>query len=178
MTVADSYALRTLLPEDLETVLAWRNHPSVRRFMFDAAMITPEQHRAWFNRVSADADRELLLYSEHGVSMGFMQFAREMGHQRVEWGFYTAPESLRGTGSRMCRHALARLFAVPDVHKLTGRVLDFNQASRHLHQRLGFTEEACLREHHFDGSQWRSVYAYGLLRDEWLMGSTEEARLP
>ena len=46
--------LTPLSEAELDMILPWRNAPAVRRAMLSHHEITPEEHRAWFQRLSGD----------------------------------------------------------------------------------------------------------------------------
>jgi len=160
--------LRPMTADDLETVLAWRNHPQVRRCMFSSGEIAPDEHAAWFARASVDTDRMLLIFERDGDPSGFVSFDGTAKGGVVDWGFYLAPEAPRGTGAVLGRHALDYAFVDNGFHKVCGRVIGFNRRSAAFHLKLGFQQEGILREQHFDGSCYHDVVCFGMLGVEWL----------
>jgi len=63
--------------------------------------------------------------------------------------------------------ALRYVFDDLKLNKLCGEVLSSNGKSIRLHQRLGFSIEGVLREHHRVDGKFEDVHLFGLLRDEW-----------
>jgi UDP-4-amino-4,6-dideoxy-N-acetyl-beta-L-altrosamine N-acetyltransferase len=153
--------------DDLERVLAWRNHPDVRDHMFTRHAITPQEHQAWFARSRGDARRHLLIYESSGAPLGFVSLDIGSHEQVADWGFYASPQAPKGTGQRMGHAALDHAFGPLALHKVCGRAIETNQASIRLHVRLGFQREGLLREQHFDGEKFRAVLCFGLLAREW-----------
>jgi len=51
-----------ITPEQRDLILPWRNAPEVRRQMYTRHPISPEEHRAWFERMQADPTRRWYLY--------------------------------------------------------------------------------------------------------------------
>src|SRR5690606_3023284 len=163
--------LRRLAAGDLPLVLAWRNHPDGRRFMYTRHEISAEEHARWFAEAEADPSRHLLVFAEKPaekpaappvprgfVPRGFVHFS---AHFRVvapgtgaDWGFYLAPDAPRGTGRRLGEAALRHAFETAGFHKVCGQVLGFNERSLRFHQNLGFAREGVLREQHFDGTAY------------------------
>jgi RimJ/RimL family protein N-acetyltransferase len=47
--IAGRVRLRLLEERDLPATLAWRNQDHIRRWFFTSAVLSPEQHRAWFD---------------------------------------------------------------------------------------------------------------------------------
>ena len=64
--MAETYRLRPMALTDLDQVRAWRNHPSVRDYMFSRDEISAEQHRNWFEKVMERICMPFLSESEIG----------------------------------------------------------------------------------------------------------------
>ncbi|MDR5903020.1 UDP-2,4-diacetamido-2,4,6-trideoxy-beta-L-altropyranose hydrolase [Halomonas icarae] len=160
--------LRPMQEHDLEVVLAWRNHPDVRRHMYTQRLITLDEHRVWFERASQTPLRHLLIYEQNGEPLGFVNLTVvDSTAGRAEWGFYLAPEAPCGSGQGLGQSTLTYAFKTLGLHKLCGEVLADNQRSQRFHARLGFHREATLRDHFHDGTTYHDVIGFGLLADEW-----------
>lgn len=160
--------LRTLTDADLEMILAWRNAPSVRQNMYTTHVISPHEHRAWFERMRADDTKRYFVFERDGIAHGVIGFTAINAHsRRSSWGFYASPDAPRGTGSLMGYLALDHAFNDLRLHRLHCEVLDFNHASIRMHQSLGFAVEGTLRGHHYDGERYCDVILLGILEDEW-----------
>lgn len=159
--------IRPMVHTDLACVLAWRNHPDVRRYMYTQQEITMEQHSQWFERALQDRCRHLLLFECGSQPLGFANFG-ELDYGRIaDWGFYAAPGAPRGTGRRLARAALHHAFGLLDLHKVCGQVIAYNERSLRLHDAVGFKQEGILRDQYFDGERYHDVICFGLLQHEW-----------
>lgn len=165
--LSGSGQLRRMTHEDLERVFAWRNHPRTRRAMFNQRKITWDDHCQWFDKVTSDPSRRVLLLVENGVPLGFVQFSGVAPGAPVDWGFYTAPDAPKGTGLKLGRQAIDHAFGELGAHKVCGQVLVGNQASINFHRRLGFSEEGVLREQKRVGLRHENLVCFGLLDREW-----------
>lgn len=159
--------LRTMTTEDLERVLAWRNHPDIRRYMYTQHEISPEEHHRWFEKASLDPSRRLLVFELDGVPCGYVQFSGVAAGGIADWGFYVSPEAEKGTGRALGYTALDHAFQELALHKVFGQALAFNERSIAFHISLGFSREGVLRDQHFDGKRYHDVICFGLLRNEW-----------
>ncbi|MFA5908703.1 MAG: GNAT family N-acetyltransferase [Vicinamibacterales bacterium] len=56
--------LRLLEEADLAMTLAWRNQDHIRKWFFDSDVITPEQHRAWWERYRTRDDDFVFMIEE------------------------------------------------------------------------------------------------------------------
>ena len=159
--------LRPLTEPDLALVRGWRNHESVRRFMYTQHEIAEQEHRDWFARCEQDPLRHLLVYECDDQPRGFVHFTVQTAGKVADWGFYIAPEAPRGTGTGLGRQALEYGFQRLALHKICGQALGFNQRSIDFHRKMGFCQEGVLRDQHFDGQQFHDVICFGLLDSEW-----------
>ncbi|WP_233710290.1 UDP-4-amino-4,6-dideoxy-N-acetyl-beta-L-altrosamine N-acetyltransferase [Pseudomaricurvus albidus] len=159
--------IRVMEQDDLQQVLAWRNSPSVRRFMYTQHKISLAEHTHWFERASLDCKRHLLIFEQEERAQGFISFHEVSAGGIADWGFYTAPDAPKGTGKQLGISALMHAFARLGLHKICGQALAFNERSIQFHLRLGFRQEGILREQYFDGEKYHSVTCFGLLANEW-----------
>lgn len=163
-----NHRLRPMQAQDLERVLAWRNHPEVRRHMYTQRLISLEEHRTWFERTSQAPHRHLLIYEQDGEPLGFVNVnVVDTNAGVAEWGFYIAPDAPRGSGQGLGQCTLAHAFTKLALHKLCGEVLADNSRSQRFHERLGFRHEATHRDHFHDGNAYHDVISFGLLAEEW-----------
>ena len=162
-------SIRPLGQSDLSTILAWRNHPSIRQFMFTQHEITLEEHMAWFQKADRDSMRNLLIVEEMQQPIGYVQFSQVGKDGVANWGFYVAPDSPKGTGRKLGATALNHAFGVLNLHKVCGQAIEHNSASIGFHQALSFRQEGILREQQcIDGTRHNIIF-FGLLAREWTL---------
>ncbi len=159
--------IRRMVHADLEQVLAWRNHPDVRRYMYTQHEITLDEHQRWFERTLLDPKKHLLIFEVNQQPLGFMNFNESGNAGIADWGFYAAPDAPKGSGRQLGRTALNHAFTQLQFHKVSGQALAYNERSIQFHQSLGFQQEGILRDQHFDGERYHHVICFGLLCDEW-----------
>lgn len=170
-----SQRVRPMATTDLETVLAWRNHPEVRRYMYTQHEIRLDEHMRWFEQASRDPLRHLLIFEDGPTALGFINIHQRAPGKIADWGFYAAPDAPRGTGHALGKAALRYAFSDAGLHKLCGQAIAHNERSARFHRKLGFTQEGVLREQHYDGSQYHDVFCFGLLAEEWREKESEKA---
>ncbi len=153
---------------DLESVLAMRNRIEIRRYMLTQHEISIDEHVLWFERASRNSKKELLVLDIDKRCCGFVQFEEAKFPGVIDWGFYAAPESPKGTGRILGQSALAHAFKNEGVYKICGQALHFNHPSIEFHKSLGFTQEGILRNHHFDGARFHDLICFGILKSDWV----------
>ena len=167
--------LRRIQQEDLELMLSWRNHPTVRLGMFSQSVIELAQHRGWFRRESEKETSLWLLYLDtEGNPAGVVYFTDiDSVSSHAFWGFYAAPRARPGTGTRMGVEALDHFFTELGFHKLSAEVLESNERSQHFHCKLGFQVEGMFRDQYRECENFQNVTRFGLLASEWAMRLSE-----
>ena len=139
-----SVRLRLLAEDDLATTLDWRNQERIRMWFFDARVISPEQHRAWFEEYRGKEDDFVFVIEERGsggpVGQVSLYHVDGVG-RRAEYGRLMIGErAAQGRGlareatDLLVRWALGPL-GLEEVHL---EVLQDNVGARRLYERSGF----------------------------------------
>lgn len=166
-------SLRPMAEDDLERVLAWRNHPDVRRWMYTTHEIGMEEHRTWFAASAEDPRRHLLVYELDGEACGFVNVTvdtvADSAGASATWGFYLAPDAPRGSGRGLGRAAIDHAFEAMAISELRGEALASNANSIAFHRRLGFEPSGStdLERREQDGEPV-DVACFRLGREAWL----------
>jgi len=159
--------LRTMDQHDLDIVLHWRNHPTIRDFMLTQHKISQDEHRNWFQKASISPDIKLLIFEIDSIPLGFLNFTKKAESFVADWGFYVSPDAPKGTGTQLGHAGLEYGFAELHLHKLCGQALSYNLNSIRFHKKLGFLQEGLLREQYCDGQQYHDILHFGFLASEW-----------
>ncbi len=152
---------------DLEIALRWRNHPNVRRYMLSQHEIKMSEHHAWFQRSEKDDTRALFVIEEDKRAIGCVVFSNVSFEGTADWSFYADPNSMPGTGRKVCAAALDVAFQELKLHKVAGQVLTCNKVSIRMHLRLGFTQEGTFRQHRLINGKYCDLLCFGILESEW-----------
>ncbi len=130
--------LRAAADDDRDAVLAWRNHPEVRRVSFTTHEIGAAEHAAWW----AGGGRDKILIFEYA--------GRPAGVVTIEpdgtWGFYLDVAGLTARGEllpawlELEKAAVAYAFDTLGLQRLGGETLAANAQVLALHRRFGFRE--------------------------------------
>lgn len=165
---AGRFTLRRLIREDTPALFPTLSDEAQCRFMsrphFEAMDELADwlTDAAWPGRSWVAVDK-----SDGSVAGRYVAFSgRDDG--ALELGYVTVM-ARQGQGvARDCMAALIdHLFATGRYRKLYLEIDAENAASVALAERLGFTREACLREHEITHKGLCDLLIYGLLRGEW-----------
>ncbi len=149
-------------------LLEWRNHPSVRNFMFTQHQISLEEHISWFERASNDPSRFLLIIEEQDNPIGYVQFCKLGSEGVANWGFYVRPNAPKGSGKKICTMALNFAFSTLNIQKICGQAIESNVASVRIHKSLGFTEEHVSQNQCQTEGVYRTLHRFSLCANRWL----------
>jgi UDP-4-amino-4,6-dideoxy-N-acetyl-beta-L-altrosamine N-acetyltransferase len=168
----DQFNLRPIEEGDLDLVLSWRNSERVRECMYTDHIITPGEHRAWFERARLAEFPAVLIFEHQGRAAGLKSFAQiDRQNSRCHWGFYLGERELpRGCATVMGFLALEYIFESHHFHKLCAEAFAGNESSARYHARLGFRQEGRYVQHVLKNGMYQDVLSFGLLREEWLAG--------
>jgi RimJ/RimL family protein N-acetyltransferase len=145
---AHGVILRPLDASHLDLTLAWRNRDGVRQRFLHDELISPDDHRAWFQRYLGKSDDIVLLAYLPAQPEPFGQVAiygidHVAGHAEVG-RFVVAPEH---QGRGLMRRAMLALLDL--AHKVLGlRVLSLevredNLRAVAIYETIGFVRDGC-----------------------------------
>jgi UDP-4-amino-4,6-dideoxy-N-acetyl-beta-L-altrosamine N-acetyltransferase len=174
--MSEACIVRAMTDHDLPMVLAWRNHPAVRRYMLTKDEISLEEHRKWFARVKVDNTRQQLIVLDGTEPIGFVQLNPVAEGSTAKWGFYARPGGPKGSGTKIGKAALTHAFKTLGLYKVCGQAIESNKASIALHQKLGFAEEGLLQEQQRTGNQHHNLFCFGLLAKDWQESQLKQDR--
>jgi UDP-4-amino-4,6-dideoxy-N-acetyl-beta-L-altrosamine N-acetyltransferase len=166
IVLSSSTRLRPVAEDDLAMILAWRNHPFVREYMFDKCLIQPDQHFRWFLAIQDHSSHWAFIFEKNAQPCGFVQFKQDEKNQ-AEWGFYIAPGQVKGTGKALGRCALDYAFENKSFEKILGKSLPENHRSVRFHESLGFVKEGVSHRQSTEGPNSHAVICFGLTADQW-----------
>lgn len=97
------------------------------------------------------------------------------GFHSIDWinrntsiGYWLAEHAQgKGTMTTVVRALVSHAFSEWNLHRIEIHCAPANHRSRAIPERLGFREEAVLREAELVGGQWLDSVVYGVLESEW-----------
>jgi len=163
------YSIRSLVDSDLDLILTWRNHQSIRDVMLSQHKISRPEHLSWFKNSTKNEDKKLMICEDSGVPFGFVQFLGLKGSNGVvDWGFYLSPEAKRGSGKILGLLALEYIFEQLGKNQVRGQAFEKNESSIKFHERLGFKRELSYASGKFEGKEY-PLTCFSLKKDAFLI---------
>lgn len=162
--------MRLMAAEDSARVLAWRNLPEIRRWMYTDHVISQEEHDRWFAGALVNPTRRYWIIELDGAPVGLANLADiDLGQRRATWAYYLADPAVRGRGlgAFVEYFVIEHVFDDLGLDKLWCEVLVENEAVWKMHEAFGFQREALFRRHAWKSGVPSDVVGLGLLAGDW-----------
>lgn len=130
----------TLDTQRLTTVLAWRNHSDIRRWMLSEDEISLENHLQFVESLKNRVDKRYFLVQREGEPIGVIDFT-DITQNSAEIGIYANPQ-MRGVGEALMNALIEYGFSTLGVEILIASVFADNDRAKHLYEKFDFIETA------------------------------------
>ncbi len=121
-------------------VLSWRNHPSIRKWMFDKEPIDLENHISYIESLKEKNDRVYFVVKQYGQAVGVIDLTNiNLNSLEAEIGLYAKP-MLKGVGSLLMQKILEYGFNELKLKKLVAKVLEDNFSAIQLYEKFDFKQ--------------------------------------
>ena len=119
-------------------ILSWRNHSSIRKWMFDKELISLENHIAYINSLKEKKDRVYFVVKQYGQAVGVIDFTNiNLNNLEAQIGLYAKP-MLKGMGSLLMQNILEYGFNKLKLKKLVATVFEDNLSAIRLYEKFNF----------------------------------------
>lgn len=166
----DRVTLRTVEDEDVEVFQRARNEPAIRDGLGFTEPANREGTEDWIEDVDGDDDAALVICRD-GTAIGNVSLSIA-GRHRGYVNYWLLPEH-RGEGyaTEAVELVVDHAFDALGLERVAAWVVAFNDDSRAVLERLGFTREGTTRHGRFARGEFHDMVIYGVLADEWRAGS-------
>lgn len=137
--------LRLLTETDLPLTLQWRNQDHIRRWFIHSEVITPEQHRTWFERYNQRNDDYVFIIEEQQTLLRpvgqVALYQMDRLNKRAEFGRLLIGEAEargRGLGRQATQLLLTLAFDYFDLNEVYLEVFKNNIPAISIYQQTGF----------------------------------------
>ncbi len=160
--------LRIMEKEDLPLFAEWVNKPEV----FGEYNPLHQMSRAQAEKILENPHEEtpFLILKKDGSKIGFVSYfyVLHVAGKQLEIGYSLLPDERgKGYGTEAIEIMVDYLFLSRDIQRIQVQTDPRNIASQKLLAKAGFSKEGTLRKNFFMRGEWRDVYIYSILREEW-----------
>ena len=121
-------------------ILSWRNHSSIRKWMFDNKPISLGNHISYIDSLKEKKDRVYFVVKQYGQGVGIIDFTNiDLNNLEAEIGLYAKP-MLKGVGNLLMRNILEYGFNELKLKKLVATVFENNFSAIRLYEKFNFKQ--------------------------------------
>lgn len=133
----------TELPEsDVRYVLKMRNHPEIKKWMYDQEDITETQHLSFIEALKTDLSKHYLLVKQSGMIIGSVNFTKiDQVDGAADLGLYANPfERISGAGRVLDQAAISYSKNKLKLSVLNLEVFEENERAINFYNKIGFKQ--------------------------------------
>jgi len=124
--------------DEKKLVLKWRNHETVRQWMFQTEPIPLTQHLQYLDSLYMRKDRKYFLVKLHDQPKGVIDFTQiDREKRKAELGIYTKPNT-KGIGQLLMDKIVMYAFETMQLECLKAKVFSNNKAALTLYKKYAF----------------------------------------
>ena len=138
--INETLILRQASSYDIEMISLWRNSPHARKYSFNTAEISWDNHQKWFRDTLQRKDRIIMIGELADTPIGVLRF--ELMKDEAEVSIYLDPNLYgKGLGTKLLQVGSEWLRAnLPHIKRMTAKILQENIASKKAFLKAGFEE--------------------------------------
>ena len=149
--------LRPAEERDVEPMREWRNQDANREVSINRHVITPEENRAFWEKVRSDPTRRVMVFEYDGRPLGIVNYF-EISADSAKWGFFLDHDTVTAEGTalmawmQVMKDAISYAFDELGVDVLRAEVFPENESVRAMNRRFRFVEAEPETRESADGS--------------------------
>lgn len=169
-------SLRPISYDDTNLIVRWRNNPAVRRNLLSQDLITCESHLDYYKKqILTKLNVQFIILCEESITNSITPIGTvllkniDAKNHNCELGIFIGEQEYRGKGygKQALRLLLEYGFTQLHMHKIYLKVLSDNLTAIQLYQKIGFSEEADLRDDYFRAGFYFNVIQMSMLEKEY-----------
>lgn len=131
-----------LSESDVRYVLKMRNHPEIKKWMYNQEDITMTQHSGFIESLKTDNNKYYFIVKQAGIIIGSVNFTKIDQHKKTaDFGLYANPfEIIAGVGRTLEDVAISCAKNNLKLSALNLEVFENNKKVVNLHKKYGFAQ--------------------------------------
>ena len=123
--------------EEKEMILKWRNHPDIRRWMYNQDEIKFEEHLSFIDSLKSRKDKLYFLVKKEDDFIGVIDFTQLVNKESVHMGIYSNP-NINGNGKILLNKIIDYSFNNLKVKRVFSEVFAENDKAYNLYKKFNF----------------------------------------
>ncbi len=122
--------------EEKVFILSWRNNPNIRKWMFNTASISLDQHLKFIETLKDSTNKQYFVVKDDNNYLGVIDFCN-ITKTSLEMGLYKNPE-VSNVGKILLNSVLQHAFNILKVETIISEVFEVNKKAYELYISIGF----------------------------------------
>ena len=127
--------------EEKEMILKWRNHPDIRKWMYNQDEIKLEEHLNFIESLKLRKDKFYFLVKKEDEFIGVIDFTQLVNKESVYMGIYSNP-NIKGNGKILLNKIIEYSFNNLKVKRVFSEVFAENDKAHNLYKKFNFKDIA------------------------------------
>lgn len=125
--------------EEKEMILKWRNHPDIRKWMYNQDEIKFEEHLNFIDSLKLRKDKLYFLVKKEDDFIGVIDFTQLVNKESVHMGIYSNP-NINGNGKILLNKIIDYSFNNLKVKRVFSEVFAENEKAHNLYKKFNFKD--------------------------------------
>ena len=125
--------------EEKEMILEWRNHPDIRKWMYNQDEIKLEEHLTFIESLKSKKDKSYFLVKKEDKFIGVIDFTQLVEKTSVHMGIYSNP-NIKGNGKILLNKIIDYSFNNLKVERIFSEVFAENDKAHNLYKKFNFKD--------------------------------------
>ena len=125
--------------EEKEMILKWRNHPEIRKWMYNQDEIKLEEHLNFIDSLKLRKDKLYFLVKKEDEFIGVIDFTQLVEKISIYMGIYSNP-NIKGNGKILLNKIINYSFNNLKVERVFSEVFAENEKAHNLYKKFNFKD--------------------------------------
>ena len=125
--------------KEKEMILKWRNHPEIKKWMYNQDEIKLEEHLTFIESLKSRKDKLYFLVKKEDEFIGIIDFTQIVENGSVHMGIYSNP-NIKGNGAILLNKIINYSFNNLKVERVFSEVFAENEKAHNLYKKFNFKD--------------------------------------
>jgi len=158
-------SLRKVKFEDLKFLRDWRNTPVIWENNTQFILLNLKQQNLWFKKINSNISKEKMFTvideKQNPIGIcGLVQIDEDNKNAKVAIIIGNTKNHSKGIGTESLNLLLSYGFNKLKIHRIDAEVIEYNKKSLNFFKKLGFKQEAVMRDYIFRNGKWWNLFIF------------------
>tara|TARA_Y100001936_G_scaffold163946_1_gene160167 strand:+ start:1483 stop:2016 length:534 start_codon:yes stop_codon:yes gene_type:complete len=158
-------SLRKVKFEDLKFLRDWRNTRVIWENNTQFILLNLKQQNLWFKKINSNISKEKMFTvideKQNPIGIcGLVQIDEDNKNAKIAIIIGNTKNHSKGIGTESLNLLLSYGFNKLKIHRIDAEVIEYNKKSLNFFKKLGFKQEAVMRDYIFRNGKWWNLFIF------------------